>query len=110
MSTLDVLLSPTYTHSDATGALLDRASWLAYAGRRVGRATQIAFRDTSIRIDGDVAIVTGVNEITGTGARNPSDASAQTLRFTQVWIWKDNRWLREAFQATPVEPTSGKFT
>jgi hypothetical protein len=24
------------------------------------------------------------------------------LRFTQVWVKRDGRWLREAFQATPV--------
>ena len=22
------------------------------------------------------------------------------IRFTQVWVWKKDRWLREAFQAT----------
>lgn len=25
-----------------------------------------------------------------------------TIRFTQVWVWGHGRWLREAFQATPI--------
>ena len=97
LKTLEGLLSPTYTHTDGFGAFHDRAAWLAYAGRRVGRSTQIFFRDMETRRIGDVAIVTGVNDLAGGGIRKP-----QSMRFTQVWILKDGRWLREAFQATPV--------
>jgi ketosteroid isomerase-like protein len=99
---LDALLSPTYTHSDVFGHLQDRAAWLAYARGRAGRATRIAFRDVAQRILGDVAVITGVNEIEGPGARDAADAASLTLRFTQVWVRRDGRWLREAFQATPI--------
>ena len=102
VATLDALLSPTYTHSDVFGHFQDRAAWLAYAGGRAGRATRIAFRDVAQRIVGDVAVITGVNELEGSGARDARDASPLTLRFTQVWGKRDGRWLREAFQATPI--------
>jgi ketosteroid isomerase-like protein len=102
VAALDALLSPTYTHSDVFGHFQDRAAWLAYARGRAGRPTRIAFRNVARRIIGDVAIITGLNEVEGPGARDAADAGALTLRFTQVWVKRDGRWLREAFQATPV--------
>jgi len=99
---LEQMLSPTYTHTDAYGALLHRAEWLRYTGGRAGRSTRIAFKDVSTRIEGDVAVVTGINELTGAGVRDVGDGAALVIRFTQVWTWKDGRWQREAFQATPV--------
>jgi len=99
---LEALLSPSYTHTDVFGAFLERAPWLTYARRRAGRATRIAFRDVRTRIVGDAAIVTGLNEVSGPGGRSADDRAAHTLRFTQVWVWRDGRWLREAFQATSV--------
>src|SRR6478672_2744593 len=70
---LDALLSPTYTHTDAGGAFLDRAAWLAYAQKRAGRTTRIAFRDLRTRFVGDAAIVTGINEVEGAGVRSATD-------------------------------------
>jgi ketosteroid isomerase-like protein len=99
---LEALLSPSYTHTDAVGAFLERAAWLDYARGRAGRATRIAFRDTRTRIAGDVAVVTGINDIAGPGGRSADDRETHTIRFTQVWVWTGGRWLREAFQATPV--------
>ena len=101
MAVLDAMLAPGYTHTDAFGAHLDRAAWLGYAGKRTGRTTGIRFRNVEARIYGDVAIVTGINELEGPGILSAQDRSPLTIRFTQVWLWRDGRWLREAFQATP---------
>jgi ketosteroid isomerase-like protein len=99
---LRALLSPSYTHNDAFGARHDHRSWLAYAEGRRGRKTEIAFRDVETRIFGDVAIVTGYNLIGGAGATSADDRDDLKIVFTQVWMWRDGRWLRESFQATPV--------
>lgn len=99
---LDALLAPGYTHHDAFGARLNRAAWLDYATLRRGRGTQIKFKDVEQRIFGDVAIVTGSNLVTGGGVRSENDTADLELVFTQVWIWTEARWRREAFQATPV--------
>ena len=99
---LEALLSPSYTHTDVFGAFQERAAWLAYARGRAGRTTRIDFRDVRTRIVGDAAIVTGLNEVSGPGGRSADDRATHTLRFTQVWVWTEGRWLREAFQATPV--------
>lgn len=101
-SALDSLLSPTYTHTDVFGKLSDRATWLAYASRRTERTTRIEFREVRIRIAGDVGIVTGINDLHGGGIRDAADRQSLTLAFTQVWVWRRDRWLREAFQATPI--------
>lgn len=107
LKTLENLLSPTYTHADVFGTLLNRAAWLAYASGRAGRSTQISFRDVEIRRIGDTAIVTGINDVSGSGARNPEDQKSLSLRFTQVWMLRDGRWLREAFQGTPIGTERG---
>ena len=104
--TLDALLSPSYTHTDVFDDFLKRAAWLDYARGRAGRASLISFRDVETRIFGDVAVVTGVNEVQG-GALSPDDRKDLVLRFTQVWVWRDGCWLREAFQATPIIPGRG---
>ena len=96
------LLSPTYTHTDVFGKLSDRATWLAYASGRTGRPTRIEFRDIRIRVVGEIGIVTGINDLHGGGAWNATDQESRTLAFTQVWIWQNDHWLREAFQATPI--------
>jgi ketosteroid isomerase-like protein len=99
---MDSLLSPTYTHIDVFGKLSDRATWLAYASRRTDRTTRIEFRDIRIRVIGDAGIVTGINDLQGGGIRDAADQKNLTLGFTQVWVWQQGRWLREAFQATPI--------
>ena len=103
--TMDALLSPSYTHTDVFGKLSDRATWLGYATGRSGRTTRIEFRDVRIRVSGDVGIVTGINDLQGGGIRDAADLKKLTLAFTQVWVWRDGRWLREAFQATPIVET-----
>ena len=103
VATLQELLSPTYSHHDVAGARQDRQAWLDYAAKRAGRATQIEFRSVEVRILGDVAIVTGIHDIKGGGVRSATDQRGLSLTFTAVWVWRDGRWLREAFQATPIE-------
>lgn len=97
------LLSPTYTHNDATGVHLKRDAWLSYAAKRTGRGTQITFREVETRILGDIAIVTGFNDLSGGGILNSKDSRDLSIAFTQVWRQENGRWLREAFQATPVQ-------
>ena len=69
--------------------------------RRV-RPQRIVGRDLAVRRHGDVAVVTGVSVFGGGGIRASDDPRDLTIRFTQVWIRKGGRWLREAFQGTPI--------
>jgi len=99
---LESMLSPSYTHNDVFGTHLSRAAWLDYAARRAGRSTDIIFRDVNVRRFGDMAVVTGFNDMAGGGARNASDTQDLSILFLQIWRRHDGRWLREAFQATQV--------
>jgi len=98
------MLSPDYTHTDVRGRFLRRDEWLEYAGGRSGAATQITFADVTTRLMGNVAIVTGRNDMVGGNIVVGDERSSLSLRFTQMWIRRDGRWLREAFQATLVDP------
>ena len=96
------LLSPSYTHTDVRGRILGRDAWLDYARSRRGADTQISFANVSTRLVGNVAIITGRNDMTGQSAISSDGRSTGSLRFTQVWVRQEGAWLREAFQATFV--------
>ena len=99
---LATMTAVDYTHVDPAGAFFGRESWLAYVRGRAGRRTTIVYRDLAFRRHGDVAVVTGVSVFGGGGVRSSDDPRELTIRFTQVWIRKGGRWLREAFQGTPI--------
>jgi ketosteroid isomerase-like protein len=98
------MLSPDYTHTDVRGRFQGRDEWLEYARGRSGAATQIRFADVTTRVMGDVAIITGRNDMVGGNIIVGDERSGLSLRFTQIWLRRDGRWLREAFQATIVDP------
>jgi len=103
VAALRSLLSPTYTHTDVRGRFQDCDAWLAYAAGRRGEATPITFVDVATRIKGDVAVITGRNDMTGGSIVIGDSRSTISIRFTQVWVRIDGRWLREAFQATIID-------
>jgi ketosteroid isomerase-like protein len=93
LTTLERLLADDYTHTDVFGQFQNRDEWLAYV-RSDAVAHQLDFEDVTVRIYGDVAVVTGRNIWRpGTGF------VALPLRFTQVLTRKDGDWRRSAFQA-----------
>jgi ketosteroid isomerase-like protein len=100
ISALRGMLSPSYTHTTVRGRIQDHDEWLEYARGRSGATTEIAFADVTTRLVGDVAIVTGRNDIIG----GNDGLTNRSLRFTQTWVRRDGRWLREAFQATFIDP------
>jgi len=99
---LQNILSRSYTHTDVKGRFQDRGAWLEYARGRSGATNQIDFADVTTRLVGDVAVITGRNDIEGSGIVSGDSRAAISLRFTQVWVRTDGRWLREAFQATII--------
>jgi ketosteroid isomerase-like protein len=100
------MLSPSYTHTTVRGRIQDRDEWLEYARSRSGATTEIAFGDVTTRLIGDVAIITGRNDIIG----GNDGLSNRNLRFTQIWVRRDGRWLREAFQATFIDPLASPLS
>lgn len=93
LTTLEGFLADEYLHTDIEGNVMRRAAWLAQTKNRTG-GLHLSFRDLSATIYGEVGVITGANDIGG-GA-NPIG----TIRFTQIWVWRNRKWQRVAFHAT----------
>ena len=55
-------------------------------------------RQLPTRFMGDVAIITGRNDMAGGNIVAGDERSDLSLRFTLIWVRKEGLWLREAFQ------------
>ena len=99
---LDSLLSLGYRHTDMFGRLWVRAEWLAQVGPEKSRSTVSDFGHFGFVIKGNLGIVTGIKHLHTVGARDGADENEPPTAFTQVWVWQQDRWLREIFQATPI--------
>ena len=119
------LLADEYLQTDISGHVQDKATWFKEYFDPVAELIKTGkFRwevyeqkELQFRIYGDSAVVVGVLEGKGTGARwSPEthtwslDSSAtfsRTLRFTHVYIRRNGKWLLAALQnAVPYSPPS----
>ena len=57
--------------------------------------------DLGVHIEGDVAVVTGVNHVLGKGA--DGKAVDRRVRFTDTFIKRDGRWQVWATQGTTIQ-------
>ncbi len=102
------MLTADYVHiNGGSGNVNDRDAWLSWvrsqrtaldAGTLVVDAYEI--KDYQQRIYGDTAFVTGVVESSGS---KEGAAFKTKIRFSNVWVKKDGRWLRAAFHDSPLE-------
>jgi ketosteroid isomerase-like protein len=97
VTTLETLLSPTYTATDINGEFTDRAAWLATVHKRPNASTTMD--DIAIRTFGDVAIVTARQIIMHDDG---SERRRRAFWITAVLVKQDGRWLREAAQVAAI--------
>ena len=97
VTTLETLLSPTFTHTDINGKFTDRAAWLATAHKRPNAST--VMDDIAIRTFSDVAIITARQVIT---YDEGPERRRRAFRITSVLIKQKGRWLREAAQVAAI--------
>jgi hypothetical protein len=92
-----------YTHSN--GELDSKASFIESltTGRRDYAAT--SFDIQSVRILGDVAIIRGTAKVTVADLGNSLDLD---LGYTNVWVWKDQRWQMTAWRSARMPPPTAK--
>ena len=93
LATLERLLATEYVHTDIDARFMLRAAWLDQA-RGQTAALDVSFGDLNATIYGDIGVVTGANELRASAGR------IGEIRFTQVWVWRGEKWQRIAFQAT----------
>jgi ketosteroid isomerase-like protein len=87
--------------SSRTGAIETKAE--AVASARADKSTYDALElsDVNVRIEGDVAVVTGVNHLRGKDANGK--AVDRRIRFTDTFIKRDRRWQVWATQGTEIQ-------
>jgi ketosteroid isomerase-like protein len=92
------LLAPDVTFIGTSGALRDRASYIASrSGSWIPRSTQFTVDELRLRAYGTTVVVTGRETTAGAGVN-------ATGRFTHVWARHGTAWTLVALQRTEVAP------
>jgi hypothetical protein len=99
-ATIDRIIASDWTTITITGEVRTRAEVMAEFFRNgkspIGAMT---IDDVRVRLLGEVAVVTGRTVARATGSQ--TDVS---LRFTDVFAWRDGRWQIVASQGTRTAP------
>jgi Domain of unknown function (DUF4440) len=122
------LMTEEYVQTDISGHFEEKAEWLNTYARPLATLIKsgkfhwdsYAERDVETRLYDSTAIVMGVLDLKGTGARwsgpqltwvaDPDAHPALVLRFTRVFVRRDGRWLLAAIHnaAVPQPPTKSQ--
>jgi len=83
--------------SSRTGALSTKSEDIASSKKAT--VTSANLSDLDVRVEGDSAIVTGINHVMGTDDKGAFD---RKVRFTDTFVKRDGRWLVWATQGTAI--------
>lgn len=86
--------------SSATAALTNKADDIADAMKGGHGENWNQLSDMNVRVDGNTAVVTGVNHVKGKDDKGA--AFERKVRFTDTWIKRDGRWQVLASQGTDI--------
>jgi ketosteroid isomerase-like protein len=84
--------------SSRTGALSDKGEDIASSKTSTLKSADLS--DLDVRVEGDTAVVTGINHVKGTDAKGA--AFDRKVRFTDTFVKRDGRWLVWATQGTTI--------
>ena len=120
-TTTETLMTDGYIQTDVTGHFLGKSEWLDTYARPLAKLIQSgAFHwdryeesDVQVRIYGDAAVVMGILDLKGRGARwgeegtwvsDPAARPQTTLRYTRVFIRDHGVWKLAAIHNAPMAP------
>jgi ketosteroid isomerase-like protein len=87
--------------SSRTGKLTTKAEEIADIKNRKDVFTSVAASDMEVRVEGNTGVVTGVYHMKGRDERGqPVD---RRIRYTDVYVKRDGRWLALASQGTLIQ-------
>lgn len=86
--------------SSRTGGIMNKAQAVADARTDKSVLQSLELSDLNIRIEGNTALVTGVNHVVGRDAAGK--AINRRVRFTDAFIKRDGRWQVWATQGTTI--------
>jgi ketosteroid isomerase-like protein len=84
--------------SSRTGALSTKSEDIASSKKAT--LTFANLSDLDVRVEGNTAVVTGINQVKGTDDKGA--AFDRTVRFTDTFVKRDGRWLVWATQGTSI--------
>jgi ketosteroid isomerase-like protein len=91
-------LATDFTQTTSSGKFTNKAETIADLRTDKTTFESVELSDAAVRVDGNVAIVTGVNRWRGRDAQGtPFD---RRVRFTDTFVKRDGRWLAWASQGT----------
>jgi hypothetical protein len=82
-----------------TGALRPRAANLREIASGTLKLLTIKYDSQAVKLYGDVAILSGIADNTGSYAGTPFSGK---IRYTRIFVWRDGRWQAVAMQQTPM--------
>jgi ketosteroid isomerase-like protein len=84
--------------SSRTGALSTKSEDIASSKKATLASARLS--DLDVRVEGDNAVVTGINHVTGKDDKGA--AFDRKIRFTDTFVKRDGRWLVWATQGTTI--------
>lgn len=97
VAALDDILSEDLTYTHATGVFETKAEFIAKLKSGQVKYESFAPEDVLVRVYGTTAVVIGVARVR---VQVKGEHLSFQLRFTDVYVKKDNRWQMVAWQAT----------
>jgi len=99
LATLEGILSDDLTYTHATGVFETKAEFLGKLKSGQVKYESFAPQDIRVRVYGTTGVVTGVARVK---VQVKGELLQFQLRFTDVYVKKDDRWQMVAWQATRV--------
>src|ERR1044072_1133234 len=101
---LDTLLDEELTYVPGKGSIQSRKEFMDAIGKRSTVYDSIAAHDVRVRVYHGLALATGRAE---QQVRDAKGASKVTVRFTEIYVRREGRWLLSAWEAKRVAVASG---
>jgi ketosteroid isomerase-like protein len=99
MVALDTLLDEELTYVPGKGSIQSRKEFMDAIKKRSTVYDSIAAHDVRVRVYHGLALATGRAD---QRVRNAKGASKVTVRFTEIYVRREGRWLLSAWEAKKV--------
>ena len=97
---LSRMLAPDFVEISRLGAIRTRADNIRDIASGDLHLTAINYDSLTVRVYGDVAVLTGIANNTGTFHGFPFSGK---IRYTRVFVRRDGRWQAVLMQQTPIQ-------
>ena len=98
---LSRMVAAEFTEVSRLGTLRTRADNLRDVASGDLRLTSVKYDSLAVRLYGDVAVLQGIADNTGTFRGFPFRGR---IRYTRVFVRRDGRWQAVTMQQTPMQP------